>query len=81
MENKVIFIILTIILVITLVFNIILLSKRVSKTAMYFYELERIYEYEVGTALLDDDLIDHKIRNRGILKIYMNLKKICIYHV
>ena len=75
MENKVIFIILTIILVITLVFNIILLSKRVSKTAMYFYELERIYEYEVGTALLDDDLIEHKIRNRGVFKDLYDFEK------
>ena len=38
MENKVIFLILSIILVLTLVFNIILLSQRVAKTAMYAYD-------------------------------------------
>ena len=75
MENKVIFIILTIILVITLVFNIILLSKRVAKTEMYYYEYARIVDYEISTALLDDDLIDHKIRNRGVFKDLIDFEK------
>ena len=48
MENKVIFIILTIILVITLVFNIILVSKRVSDTLMYGYDYGIILGYEAG---------------------------------
>ena len=81
MENKVIFIILTIILVITLVFNIILLSKRVAKTAMYGIEYGIVALYDNTVELFGDDGYEHKIRNRGILKIYMNLKKICIYHV
>ena len=66
MENKVIFIILTIILVITLVFNIILLSKRVAKTAMYGYELGIVTTYDVNVELHGDDYYEHKIRNRGI---------------
>lgn len=75
MENKVIFIILTIILVITLVFNIILLSQRVAKTAMYIYDYGEIIDYEVRTALLDDDLIEHKIRNRGVFKDLVDFEK------
>ena len=67
MENKVIFIILTIILVITLVFNIILLSKRVAKTAMYGYELGFVSTYDAYVELHgNDDYYEHKIRNRGI---------------
>jgi hypothetical protein len=75
MENKVIFIILTIILVITLVFNIILLSQRVAKTEMYEYEYIKIVKYEVDTALVDDDLIEHKIRNRGVFKDLIDFEK------
>ena len=75
MENKVIFIILTIILVITLVFNIVLLSQRVAKTAMYIYDYGEIIDYEVGTALVDDDLIEHKIRNRGVFKDLIDFEK------
>ena len=75
MENKVIFIILTIILVITLVFNIILLSQRVAKTEMYEYEYLKILKYEVDTALVDDDLIEHKIRNRGVFKDLIDFEK------
>jgi hypothetical protein len=75
MENKVIFIILTIILVITLVFNIILLSQRVAKTEMYFNDYGEILKYEVATALLDDDLIEHKIRNRGVFKDLVDFEK------
>jgi hypothetical protein len=75
MENKVIFIILTIILVITLVFNIILLSQRVAKTEMYEYEYLKIVKYEVDTALVDDDLIEHKIRNRGVFKDLIDFEK------
>ena len=75
MENKVIFIILTIILVITLVFNIILVSKRVSDTWTYGEDYGEILKYEVGTALLDDDLIDHKIRNRGVFKDLIDFEK------
>ena len=75
MENKVIFIILTIILVITLVFNIILLSQRVAKTWMYFSDKGEIIDYEVRTALLDDDLIEHKIRNRGVFKDLVDFEK------
>ena len=67
MENKVIFIILTIILVITLVFNIILLSKRVAKTAMYGYELGFVSAYDAYVELHgNDDYYEHKIRNSGI---------------
>ena len=75
MENKVIFIILTIILVITLVFNIVLLSQRVAKTEMYIYDYLEIIDYEVDTALLDDDLIEHKIRNRGVFKDLVDFEK------
>ena len=75
MENKVIFIILTIILVITLVFNIVLLSQRVAKTEMYGIEYGEILKYEVATALLDDDLIEHKIRNRGVFKDLVDFEK------
>lgn len=75
MENKVIFIILTIILVITLVFNIVLLSQRVAKTEMYFFDKGEIIKYEVETALLDDDLIEHKIRNRGVFKDLVDFEK------
>ena len=75
MENKVIFIILTIILVITLVFNIILLSQRVAKTWMYINDYGEIIDYEVRTALLDDDLIEHKIRNRGVFKDLVDFEK------
>ena len=75
MENKVIFIILTIILVITLVFNIILLSQRVAKTWMYINDYGEIIDYEVGTALVDDDLIEHKIRNRGVFKDLIDFEK------
>jgi len=75
MENKVIFIILTIILVITLVFNIILLSQRVAKTEMYGIDYREILDYEVATALLDDDLIEHKIRNRGVFKDLVDFEK------
>ena len=75
MENKVIFIILTIILVITLVFNIILLSQRVAKTDMYGIDYGEILDYEVRTALVDDDLIEHKIRNRGVFKDLIDFEK------
>ena len=75
MENKVIFIILTIILVITLVFNIVLLSQRVAKTEMYGIDYGEILDYEVRTALVDDDLIEHKIRNRGVFKDLIDFEK------
>ena len=79
MENKIIFIILTIILVVTLIFNCILISKRVSKTEMYGYEYGVIINYEIDTALLDDDLIEHKIRNKGVFKDLIDFEK-DMYH-
>ena len=72
MENKVIFIILTIILVITLVFNIILLSKRVAKTAMYGYELGFVSAYDAYVELHGND---DKIRNRGVFKDLIDFEK------
>jgi hypothetical protein len=70
MENKVIFIILTIILVITLVFNIILLSKRVSKTEMYY-----LIEYGVVAYYDNADGYEHKIRNRGVFMDLIDFEK------
>ena len=66
MENKVIFLILSIILVLTLVFNIILLSKRVAKTAMYGIEYGIVALYDNTVELFGDDGYEHKIRNRGV---------------
>ena len=76
MENKVIFIILTIILVITLVFNIILLSKRVAKTKMYYdieYGIVALYDNTVE--LFGDDGYEHKIRNRGVFMDLIDFEK------
>ena len=81
MENKVIFIILAIILVITLVFNIVLLSRRVAKTDMYGYDFLAILGYETH----DNDYFyldytssyydEHKIRNRGVFKDLIDFEK------
>ena len=79
MENKVIFIILAIILVITLVFNIVLLSRRVAKTDMYGYDFFAILGYETH----DNNYLDytssyydeHKIRNRGVFKDLIDFEK------
>jgi hypothetical protein len=76
MENKVIFIILAIILVITLVFNIILLSKRVAKTTMYYdieYGIVALYDNTVE--LFGDDGYEHKIRNRGVFMDLIDFEK------
>jgi hypothetical protein len=76
MENKVIFIILTIILVITLVFNIILLSKRVAKTKMY-YDIEYgvVAYYDNVVENFGDDGYEHKIRNRGVFMDLIDFEK------
>ena len=73
MENKVIFIILTIILVITLVFNIVLLSQRVAKTAMYGIEYGIVFNYDMYHD--DDDYYKHKIRNRGVFMDLIDFEK------
>ena len=76
MENKVIFIILTIILVITLVFNIVLLSQRVSKTAMYDDEYRIVFSYDVYVDTHDDDdYYEHKIKNRGVFMDLIDFEK------
>ena len=68
MENKVIFIILTAILVVTLIFNSILVSKRVSKTVAYGWDYRVIVNYEAG-------LKGKKINNRGVFKDLYNFEK------
>jgi hypothetical protein len=68
MENKVIFIILTAILVVTLIFNSILVSKRVSKTAAYWWYYDVIVKYEAGFK-------GKKINNRGVFKDLHNFEK------
>ena len=68
MENKVIFIILTAILVVTLIFNSILVSKRVSKTAAYWWDYDVIFKYEAGFK-------GKKINNRGVFKDLHNFEK------
>ena len=75
MENKVIFIILTIILVITLVFNIVLLSQRVAKTAMYGYEYVTVFNYDAYVDRYDDDIYEHKIRNREVFMDLVDFEK------
>lgn len=75
MENKVIFIILTIILVITLVFNIVLLSQRVAKTEMYGIEYGIVFEYDFYVSTHDDDHYKHKIRNRGVFMDLIDFEK------
>ena len=76
MENKVIFIILTIILVITLVFNIVLLSQRVAKTEMYAYEYGIVFNYDVYVDTHDDDdHYEHKIKNRGVFMDLIDFEK------
>ena len=72
MENKVIFIILTAILVVTLIFNSILVSKRVSKTAAYGWDYGEIIGYEVAKNF---QKFDHKIKNRGVFKDLHNFEK------
>ncbi len=73
MENKVIFIILTIILVITLVFNIVLLSQRVAKTEMYGIEYGIVFKYDMYHD--DDDYYGHKIKNRGVFMDLIDFEK------
>ena len=68
MENKVIFIILTAILVVTLIFNSILVSKRVSKTVAYWWDYDVIVKYEAGFK-------GKKINNRGVFKDLQNFEK------
>jgi len=68
MENKVIFIILTAILVVTLIFNSILVSKRVSKTVAYGMDNGVIFTYEAGAK-------GKKINNRGVFKDLYNFEK------
>ena len=68
MENKVIFIILTAILVVTLIFNSILVSKRVSKTVAYGWDYGVILTYEGGAK-------GKKINNRGVFKDLHNFEK------
>jgi len=68
MENKVIFIILTAILVVTLIFNSILVSKRVSHTAAYVYDYGVIISYELGYK-------SKKIKNRGVFKDLHDFEK------
>jgi len=76
MENKVIFIILTIILVITLVFNIILVSKRVSDTWTYGEDYGVIELYEAGYYSVGPlNQNKHKIRNRGVFKDLYDFEK------
>jgi heme/copper-type cytochrome/quinol oxidase subunit 2 len=78
MENKVIFIILAIILVITLVFNIVLLSRRVAKTDMYEHDLLVILGYETHDHYLgytSSYYDEHKIRNRGVFKDLIDFEK------
>ena len=70
MENKVIFIILTAILVVTLIFNSILVSKRVSKTAVYLMDYIKIVDYEINK-----ENKPHKIKNRGVFKDLHNFEK------
>jgi len=76
MENKVIFIILAIILVITLVFNIILVSKRVSDTWTYGEDYGVIQLYEAGYYSVGPlNQNKHKIRNRGVFKDLYDFEK------
>ena len=75
MENKVIFIILTAILVVTLIFNSILVSKRVSKTVAYGMDYLEINDYENAKKLYPNAKIDHKIKNRGVFKDLHNFEK------
>ena len=76
MENKVIFIILAIILVITLVFNIILVSKRVSDTWTYGEDFGEIQLYEDGYYSVGPlNQNKHKIRNRGVFKDLIDFEK------
>ena len=78
MENKVIFIILAIILVITLVFNIVLLSRRVAKTEMYGSDCFVILRYETRDHYLgytSSYYDEHKIRNRGVFKDLIDFEK------
>ena len=72
MENKVIFIILTAILVVTLIFNSILVSKRVSKTVAYGWDYSEIIGYEVAKNF---QKFDHKINNRGVFKDLYNFER------
>jgi hypothetical protein len=73
MENKVIFIILTIILVITLVFNIVLLSQRVAKTEMYGIEYGIVFKHDMYHD--DDDYYGYKIKNRGVFMDLIDFEK------
>ena len=73
MENKVIFIILTIILVITLVFNIVLLSQIFAKTEMYDIEYGIVFKYDMYHD--DDDYYGHKIKNRGVFMDLIDFEK------
>ena len=68
MENKVIFIILTAILVVTLIFNSILVSKRVSNTLAYGGDYGVILTYEAGFK-------GKKINNRGVFKDLHNFER------
>ena len=75
MENKVIFIILTAILVVTLIFNSILVSKRVSHTYAYGLDYLEIVDYEFNKKAYPNAKIDHKIKNRGVFKDLHNFEK------
>jgi hypothetical protein len=66
MENKIIFIIITSILVVTLIFNSVLIAKRVSKTYMY--------GVEYGHIVLPDRFTEN-IKNKGVFEDLYDFEK------
>jgi len=64
MENKIIFIIITSILVVTLIFNSVLIAKRVSKTYMYWAEFNFITFFD-----------PEKVKNKGVFEDLYDFEK------
>lgn len=72
MDNKIIFIFLTIFLFATLIFNSILYSYRVSLSGMYWRDYRQIVYYEIYSK---SNFTEHKINNRKVFKDLHNFEK------
>ena len=72
MDNKIIFIFLTIFLFVTLIFNSILYSYRVSLSGLYWRDYRQIIYYEIYSK---SNTTEHKINNRRVFKDLHNFEK------